>query len=94
MDNKKGHPKAAPNRTHQHNDNSADSQRARLIKHFQEHGSITTIEARRDLDIMMPAARIYELRKQGYKIDTIWTNDTTEQGKQHRVARYVWRAAA
>ena len=94
MDKKKGHPKAAPNRTHQHNDNSASSQRTRLIEHLQEHGSITTIEARRDLDIMMPAARIYELRKQGYKIDTVWTSDTTEQGKQHRVACYVWRAAA
>lgn len=94
MDKKKGHPKAAPNHTRQHNDNSAESQRVRLAIALREHGSITTIEARRDLDIMMPAARILELREQGCKIDTVWTNDTTEQGKQHRVARYVWRAAA
>ena len=94
MDKKKGHPKAAPKNTGKHNDNSANSQRTRLVEHLQEHGSITTIEARRDLDIMMPAARIFELRKLGYKIDTIWTNATTEQGKKHRVARYVWRAAA
>lgn len=94
MDNKKGHPKAAPNSKQQHTDNSASLQRARLVVHLQEYGSVTTIAARRDLDIMMPAARILELREQGYKIDTIWTNDTTEQGNQHRVARYVWRAAA
>lgn len=94
MDKKKGHQQAAPKHTTQNNDNSATSQRARLVEALQEHGSITTIEARRDLDIMMPATRIFELREQGFKIDTVWTDDTTEQGKQHRVARYVWRAAA
>lgn len=94
MNKKKGHPKAASNCTHQHNDNSASSQRARIVAYLQEHCTITTLEARRDLDVMHPAGRIDELRKEGYEIDTVWTNDTTEQGKQHRVARYVWRAAA
>lgn len=94
MDKKKGHPKAAPNSKQKHNGNSASSQRARIVAYLQEHGSITTIEARQQLDVMHPAGRIDELREQGCKIDTVWTNDTTEQGKQHRVARYVWRAAA
>ncbi|MCB5184010.1 helix-turn-helix domain-containing protein [Methylobacillus gramineus] len=93
VNKKKGHPKVAQNHTYQHTNNSAISQRARLVEALQEHGSITTIEARRDLDIMMPATRIFELREQGFKIDTVWTNGATDQGKQHRVARYVWRAA-
>ncbi|GAB7563031.1 hypothetical protein LG202_10700 [Methylobacillus methanolivorans] len=94
MDKKKGHLKAALNRTYNHNDNTAKAQRQRLLDFLVVWNSITTIEARRELDIMMPAARIHELRQQGCKIDTVWTSDITEQGKQHRVARYVWRMAA
>lgn len=68
-------------------------QRKKLLAALQV-APITTIEARRDLDIMMPAARIHELRhKLGYVIDLVWTMQQTDNGKLHRVARYVLKAS-
>ncbi|MGZ8946404.1 MAG: helix-turn-helix domain-containing protein [Methylococcaceae bacterium] len=50
--------------------------------------TITTLQARQELDIFHPAARIQELRDLGYKIDTHWTTVDTGKGK-HRSACYV-----
>lgn len=88
MEQEKGQPQAA----HPRNDNSAHSQRARLVAAL-ELRSVTTIEARRDLDILMPAARVFELRARGYDIKTLWVDDLTECGRKHRVARYWLRKA-
>jgi hypothetical protein len=88
MDKKIGHQKAAHNTPTNYNDNSAHSQRMRLLKKLRE-SSITTIEARRDLDILMPAARVCELRAIGHDIATVWTQGTTDCGRKHRIARYV-----
>lgn len=88
MDKKIGHLKAAHNTQANYNDNSAHSQRMRLLKTLRET-SITTIEARRDLDILMPAARVCELRARGHDIATIWTQGITDCGRKHRIARYV-----
>ncbi|MFC1513098.1 helix-turn-helix domain-containing protein [Thermodesulfobacteriota bacterium] len=69
--------------------NSLTEQCQRLLGYLRFHGSITTIVARRDLDIIHPAGRICELRKAGYGIDTVWTTDINENGKEHRVANYI-----
>lgn len=89
MKKEKGHPQAAQNTHGDHNDNSTHTQRLRLLAAFEARRSVTTIEARRDLDILMPAARVFELRAKGFEIETIWTDALTECGRQHRVARYV-----
>ena len=88
MDKKIGHPKAAHNTHTNYNDNSAHSQRMRLLKKLRET-DVTTIEARRDLDILMPAARVFELRAIGHDIATVWTSAPTDCGRKHRIARYV-----
>jgi hypothetical protein len=88
MDKKIGHPKAARNTHPNYNDNSAHSQRMRLL-HRLHQSNLTTIEARRDLDILMPAARVFELRARGHDIATFWTEGTTDCGRKHRIARYV-----
>ena len=89
MEKEKGHPQAAQNTQGDHNDNSAGAQRLRLLAELEARNSLTTIEARRDLDILMPAARVFELRARGYDIETFWIDDLTECGRKHRVARYV-----
>ncbi len=89
MKEEKGHPQAAQNTHGDHNDNSAHTQRLRLLAAFETRQSITTIEARRELDILMPAARVFELRARGFDIETFWIDDMTECGRKHRVARYV-----
>ena len=73
--------------------NSADAQRVRLLTFLRHAGHITTLEARRDLDVLHPAQRVLELRNQGVNIVTHWTVQETECGKPHRVAKYVLGAA-
>ena len=91
MEKEKGHPQAAQNTHGDHNDNSAHTQRLLMLAAFEKQHSLTTIEARRELDIMMPAARVFELRAMGYDIATVWTLGVTECRRKHRIVRYVFR---
>ena len=81
--------KAANQNNTQADSNSTEAQRKRLINWLHTHGQIDTITARRELDILCPAARVLELRKRGYQIETVWTERPTDNGKLHRVAMYV-----
>lgn len=68
--------------------NEASAQCARLLARLKK-GPLTTLQARRELDVLHPAARVQTLREHGHKIQTIWTNDVTAEGYRHRVAKYV-----
>jgi hypothetical protein len=57
------------------------AQRLQILQWLQQHGSITTLEARA-IYIMSPAPRIFELRDHGYNI-------VTERITKSRIARYV-----
>lgn len=70
---------------------SAKRQRAKIEAHFLLHGSLTTLEARNQLGVMHPAARVQELRESGHRIITVWTRQRDTTGRRHRVARYHWR---
>lgn len=71
------------------NDTTAGAQRARLLSRVQQTGSVTTIAARSDLNIMMPAARVKELRELGHPIKTHRITMTDDHGRTHRgVALY------
>lgn len=69
-------------------DTSTGAQRMRLLMHLR-HNSITTIQARRDLNILMPAARVKELRERGCNIVTRLIDLPDDQGRlHHRVEIY------
>lgn len=68
--------------------NAATAQRARLLEALRS-GPLSTLEARRELDVLHPAARVQELRERGHPITTTWTFEATPCGERHRVARYV-----
>lgn len=70
-------------------DNSAHNQRLKILDWLLEKGSISTAQARENLDIMSPAARIKELREAGYQIVTVWDEWTSDFGIKHRIGRYV-----
>jgi hypothetical protein len=67
--------------------NDTNHQRALLLAWLQT-ATITTLQARQELDIFHPAARIQELRDQGHNIITHWTTADTGKAK-HRVACYA-----
>lgn len=89
MTKKKGHPKAAPKDKPYFADLSAEAQRDRFLDALR-CAPVTTIEPRRDLDILMPTARIHELKhRHGHNIQTVRIRQETDSGKLHNVARYV-----
>ena len=83
-------PETTPTKKPKFTDNSTNNQRAKLLDYLQEHGSITTTQAREDLDILSPAPRIMELRARGYSIVTLVDNWISGHGINHKgIARYV-----
>ena len=69
-----------------------EAQRSRILVALREVKSLgmSTIQMREELDVMSPASRIFELRKQeGYNIQTVWRSDTNAQGREHSCAFYV-----
>lgn len=73
--------------------NSAASQRKRILE-FLHTRPLDTLTARKELDIMHPAARVQELKKDGEKIQTVKIDRASECGEIHRVACYVLEAGA
>lgn len=68
---------------------SLESQRQRLLERLRV-GACSTIEARHELDIISPAARVFELKwNLGHNIKTFWTQGINPGGKRHRIANYV-----
>jgi len=67
---------------------SAASQRLRMLARLRQ-GPLTTLEARRELDVLHPAQRVLELRERGHRIITHWTVAETAPGRPHRVGQYV-----
>jgi hypothetical protein len=74
--------------------NKAVSQRQRLLEFLQCYGRISTLEARAKLNVLHPAARVFELRQRGVKILTFWRTDVTPEGYEHRVANYLLSQSA
>ncbi len=70
-----------------YNEVAAEQQRETFLKHLEEFGSISTIEAR-ELGILSPNSVVHRLRKGGYRIKT---DKVVEDG--HRVARYRFMTA-
>ncbi|MES2935300.1 MAG: helix-turn-helix domain-containing protein [Pseudomonadota bacterium] len=70
------------------NPNSAAEQRARVLARLRQ-GPMTTLAARSELDVLHPAARVMELRDEGYCIETLRTREASECGRLHTVASYV-----
>jgi hypothetical protein len=58
------------------------AQRARLLARLQL-GPIDTLTARRDLNVLHPAARINELKERGHPIRAQRISMTDEQGRTH-----------
>ena len=62
-----------------------------LIKHFKEHKSITSMEAFQLFGITRLSARIFELRANGYNIETCMVENITRFGEPCRYAKYIFK---
>lgn len=61
----------------------------RILRHLEDYGSITSLEAVREYGIMRLASRINNLRKRGYPIVTETVTSKNRYGETTRYARYV-----
>ena len=59
-----------------------------VLDYIDEFGSITPLEAIRDLGVYRLASRISDLRKMGYPIETKKEAILNRRGKKSTVARY------
>ena len=64
------------------------TQNERIINYMNEFGSITWIEAARDLGIARLASRICDLRRNGYEIESEFETVKNRWGENCSVKRY------
>ncbi len=61
-----------------------------VIDYLNEYGSITPLEAMRDLGIYRLASRISDLKKQGHKIKSKMVAVRTRNDGTTHIASYSW----
>lgn len=64
------------------------TQTERVLRHLQDYGSITQVEAIRDYGIMRLGARIWDLKRQGHVISTERETGVNRYGEKTAYARY------
>ena len=82
------HPESTAGTRRKLGNTSAAAQRARVLDAMRS-GPKSTIQLRRDWDVLSPAARVLELRRRDFDILTHWVHEATDCGTLHRVAQYV-----
>lgn len=65
-----------------------ETQEERIISYIDKHGSITTLDAFRDLGITRLPARIHDLRRDGIDIDGEMIEEENRFGEKVRVMCY------
>ena len=64
-------------------------QKALVLEYLEEHGSITSMDAFRDLGITRLSAVVFDLRDLGYDIKTRTETSKDRRGKKVSYARYT-----
>ena len=70
------------------NKNSNPTQAQRVLDYIDQFGSITQLEALRDLGVMRLASRISDLKKQGYPIKSDMETVQNRFGENCKIKRY------
>ena len=67
---------------------SKPTQNQRILDYIREYGSITQLDALRDLGVMRLASRISDLRRQGYSIISSLEGVKNRFGETCHIKRY------
>lgn len=70
------------------------TQSERILRHLEDYGSITQMDAIRDYGIMRLASRVNDLRREGHPIVTEVVEGRNRYGEKTRWARYRMGARA
>lgn len=69
-------------------EHSKPTQNERILDYIEDFGSITQLEALKDLGVMRLASRVSDLRKRGYPIQSKVEQVKNRYGEPCRVKRY------
>lgn len=61
----------------------------RILRHLNDHGSITSLEAMKEYGIMRLASRITDLKRKGYKIISITEKSKNRYGEPTKYSVYM-----
>ena len=64
------------------------TQKEQIVAYLEEHGSITPLEAEKNLGCMRLASRIWDLREEGYVIEKRLVKGINRLGKLAQYAQY------
>lgn len=70
------------------------TQNERILRHLRDYGSITQREATEEYGCQRLAARIGELRKAGYQINSKMETSKNRYGERVSYARYTLKESA
>ena len=71
-----------------------DTQNNRILNYIKTFGSITPVQALRDLGVMRLASRISELKSQGYPVEKSMVCALNRYGEPVRYAEYYLKKSA
>lgn len=61
----------------------------RILRYIEEMGSITPLEALRELGVMRLASRMSDIKSMGYNIEKSWVTAVNKWGEPVRYMRYA-----
>ncbi len=64
------------------------NQEQKIINYVERFGSITTLDAFRDLAITRLSARIFNIKKLGYKVSSVREKSKNKLGEEVNYSRY------
>jgi hypothetical protein len=64
------------------------NQAIRIVEYIRDHGSITALEAMRDLGCYRLAARIHDIKEMSYEIERDFVSVPNRHGESTQIARY------
>ena len=65
-----------------------NNQEQRILKYIEDHGSITALDAMRDIGVMRLSSRISEMRRKGINIQKRKEQTETRYGERYNIVRY------
>ena len=67
------------------------TQKSEVLNHLKQNGSITSMEAFKKYGATRLSAIIFNLRDEGYQIDTLMIEGKTRYGRPTTFAKYILR---
>lgn len=65
------------------------TQSERILRHLNDYGSITALDALKEYGCMRLGARIWDLKREGYDIRTTFETSRNRYGEKISYARYI-----